>query len=166
MTLDAATQRRIGALLRAHRWVSLASLGKDGPECSWVAMAPEADFQGILLHLSRLASHTRNLLREPRACLAVSEPEHPSRDPQTLARLSLFGTVAVIPRESADHTAAAARYQERLPDAVPLFDFSDFQLFRMRVERARFVGGFAQAYSLDPAALKGVARVQDPGGIA
>ena len=157
MTLDRAQQQRIHRLIQGHRWAALASVGQDGPECSWVAHAPEPGFQGFLLHLSDLASHTRNLLREPRASLAISEQERPDTDPQTLARLTLFGSVAQIARDDPAYPAAAARYQQRLPDAVPLFEFGDFRLLRFRPARVRFIGGFARAFSLDAAALTALA---------
>ncbi|HXH04786.1 MAG TPA: pyridoxamine 5'-phosphate oxidase family protein, partial [Candidatus Competibacteraceae bacterium] len=144
--MDADAEGRLLALLGAHRWAALATLGRNGPEASWVAYALEPG-GGVLLHLSRLAAHTRNLLREPRASLAVSEPERPGHDPQQLARVTLFGQVAPIPREAAQYPVLRQCYLARLPEAEPLFGFGDFHLFLLLPERARFVGGFAQAHT-------------------
>lgn len=151
-------QQLMTALIRAKRWAALATQGPDGPEASWVAYVPEADCNGFLLHLSSLAAHTRHLLADPRAGLAISEAEQADADPQTLARVMIHGRVAVLAKDSADYQAAALRYQDRLPDSIPRFDFSDFQLLRLTPTRIRFVGGFARAYTLDAAALRAAAQ--------
>ena len=66
MAMNIQEQQLMVNLIRNRRWAALASLGVDGPEASWVAYAPEADFSGFLLHLSTLSAHTRNLLADPR----------------------------------------------------------------------------------------------------
>lgn len=147
--MNQSEYRRLTALIRARRWAAVATQGAQGPEASWVAYAPAADLSHFLLHISRLARHTGNLLQDPRACLAISEPERADGDPQQLARVMLQGRVELIPRDAADYPAAARRYQEWLPDSIPLFEFSDFLLFRLQPTQARFVAGFGRAYTLD-----------------
>ena len=92
-------------------------------DSSWVAYVPEADFSGFLLHLSTLSAHTRNLLADSRAGLAISEPERDDEDPQTLARVMIHGRVEIIAKDSADYRATSRRYQEHLPDSPPRFEF-------------------------------------------
>lgn len=146
--------RLLAELIRTSRWAALATLGRDGPEASWVAYAFEPDFSFFYLHLSRLAAHTRNLLADPRAGLAISQPDRAGLDPQQLARVGLQGRVAPIARDVPDYPRAAALYQQRLPDSEPLFGFGDFLLLRLEVERARFVGGFARAHTLSGEGLR------------
>ena len=52
----------IAALIRSQRVAALGTLRDDCPFVSMVAYAAEPDFGGLLLHLSRLAAHTRHLL--------------------------------------------------------------------------------------------------------
>ncbi len=147
--MDEQERRRLAAVIRNHRWAALATQGAQGPEASWVAYAPAVDFTYFLLHLSRLAGHTGNLLQDPRACLAISEQERAGSDPQVLARLMLQGQVELIPRAAAAYAAAARHYRERLPESAPLFEFSDFALFRLWPQRVRFIAGFGRAHTLD-----------------
>jgi putative heme iron utilization protein len=151
-------QQLMVELIRTRRWAALATQGRDGPEASWVAYIPEVDFSGFLLHLSTLAAHTRNLMANSRAGLAISAPERGDEDPQTLARVTIQGEVAIIAKDSADYRDAARRYQERLPASVPRFDFGDFLLLRLAPLRVRFVGGFARAYTLDGSGLRAAAQ--------
>ena len=150
----------IARLLREQRQAALGTSTADGaPFVSMVACVPEPDFGGLLLHLSGLSPHTGHLRRDPRAALMVYEPDGPHvADVQTLARLSLSGRVAVIPRDTPEYAAGRARYLERLPAAAMLFDFPDFALFRLIPSEARYVGGFARAYTLTPEQLRRAAQ--------
>lgn len=117
-----------------------------------VAYAPEATLDGLLLHLSRLAKHTRYLLQAGQAALVISAPDTGAGDdPQTLPRLSLQGHVTVLPHDHAEYDAARACYLARLPAAHARFEFADFMLLRFEPDQARYVGGFAQAHSLSRA---------------
>lgn len=147
-------QQLMADLIRNRHWAALATQGPEGPEASWVAYVPEADFGGFLLHLSTLAAHTRNLLADPRAGLAISEPERDGEDPQTLARVMIQGRIVVLSRNSEDYQEASRRYQEQLPGSASRFEFGDFLLLRLTPARIRFVGGFARAYTLDDIALR------------
>jgi putative heme iron utilization protein len=117
----------------------------------------ELDWSGFLINISQLAAHTRNLLQDPRASLAVSEIERAGDDPQELARLMIDGHVVVISKTAPDYKIAVQRYQDSLPASKRLFEFSDFILMRLQPLRIRFVGGFAQSYCLSPDALRTIA---------
>lgn len=155
--IDKQNQKRIRTLIDNHRWAALATLGENGPEVSWVAYAVEPDWSGFLLHISQLAAHTRNLLHDPRASLSTSETEKTGYDPQQLARLMMDGHVEIISKTAPDYHIAVQHYQTALPLSKRLFEFSDFMLMRFRPLEIRFVGGFAQSYTLSPAALQTMA---------
>ena len=152
-------KRRLAALLRASRWAALATVRDNVPLATWVALAPEDDLGGFLLHLSRLALHTRYLETNPRASLSLTEPDRGAGDPQELARVSLQGYIETIGRESAGYVAARERYLERFPAAAPTFEFTDFALVRFVAEFARYVSGFGRVHRLGPAELHALARV-------
>ena len=145
---------RLGRLLSERRWAALATVADGVPQVGWVAYVPEPGLTGYLLHLSTMAAHTRALLAEPRVSLAISEEDDGRDDPQTLARVTLNGTVAVVEREGEGYETAKACYLVRLPEAEPRFGFGDFALYRFTAEEARLVGGFGQAFRLGPGGLK------------
>ena len=89
--------------------------------------------------------------------LLICEPDDGREDVQTLARITLSGAATPIPPE--EHAQARERYLARLPAAAPLFDFPDFGLFRLVPQEARYVGGFARAYTLTPAHLRQAAQL-------
>ena len=123
----------LAGLIRGQRWAALATHGGGKPLA--------------------LSLHTRHLLADPAASLAISEADTGAGNPQTLARISLQGRVEEIPTDAPAYLAARALYERRLPSSAPLFGFGDFHLFRLVLEEARFVAGFAQAYTVTPPEL-------------
>ncbi|MEJ2565386.1 MAG: pyridoxamine 5'-phosphate oxidase family protein [Gammaproteobacteria bacterium] len=149
---------RVRQLLLERRWAALATLSEDAtPAVSYVAYVAEPGFDGFLLHLSRLALHTRNLLARPAAALAVSDTDTGEGDPQLLARISVQGAVAVIPRGTSDYRRAREHFLAKLPQAEQLFGFEDFVLLRFQPQAARYVGGFASAFQLSAEQLRQLA---------
>ena len=140
--------RAVARLLRDTRWAALATVGAHGPLATQVAWDPDPDLVGGLLHLSRLAAHTRHLLTDPGASLSLSEVDDGREDPQTLARVTLEGEATPLDRDAPEWTAARDRYLARFPAASQWFEFSDFTLFHFVIARARYVGGFANAHTL------------------
>ena len=132
-------------LVMTNRWAALATMGNDGPAASMVAYSWVSDLTSVLLFLSGLSDHTRNLLSEPRMALVISEADSGEEDPQTLARISLKGRAHVVERTSPEFTDLWGDYVRRLPDAGPRLGLGDFSLFRVVIDEAHFVGGFARA---------------------
>ncbi len=150
---------RLARLLRGQRWACLGTQADEKPYVSWVAFAVEADFSCLILHLSRLAKHTRNLEVEPAVSLALSEPDDGQGDPQQLARLTLEGTIEPVSSDNPDYARLKALYLQRLPDAEMLFQFSDFSLFRFAPQSGRYVEGFASSHAVNAEKLRAAADV-------
>ncbi len=156
MSRDEVLQK-LGQLILEQRWAALATVdGRCQPQASMAAYVPEPGFNGFLLHLSRLAAHTRNLLENPRVSLVISQPDGLNGDPQTLARVSLSGSIRPVERESEAYPQSRACYLARLPDAEQLFAFGDFLLLRLEPEAVRFVEGFGRAFSFAGSDLVGL----------
>jgi putative heme iron utilization protein len=147
----------VASLLRSQRQAALGTLRAGAPFVSMVAYAAEPDFGGFLLHLSLLAPHTRHLLADAHASLMVCEPDDERDDVQTLARITLVGTAT--PMAETAQAAGRAIYLARLPAAAPLFEFPDFSLFRFVPQEARYVGGFARAFTLTAEHLRQAAAL-------
>lgn len=91
-----------------------------------------------LFALSDLAEHSKNLARDARASLLVSE-SGAAGDPLAAGRVTLVGPTARLPE--GDRAAARERYLAAHPHAYYV-DFDDFALYRLDVEAVRYVGGF------------------------
>ncbi|HEX6736201.1 MAG TPA: pyridoxamine 5'-phosphate oxidase family protein [Azonexus sp.] len=111
-----------------------------------VPLVVDAAQQPWLL-ISALAEHTRNLLADPRASLAVVAPG--AANVQDAARTTLLGRI-----EAAQPSPAfLQRYLRYQPDAGQYLAL-DFQFFRMRIERVRFIGGVGRMGWLDAEAWR------------
>jgi len=147
-------------LVMAQRWAALATRGDEWPSASMVAYAPAPDLASLVLFLSSLSQHTRNLIREPRVALVISEPDLGTGDPQTLPRLSIRGTAEVVERSSPEFEEVWRTYVAWLPDAAPRLMLGDFSLFRVVIGEARYVGGFAQARTIPAERLSAAVDAQ------
>jgi len=126
---------------------ALGTLHQGEPFVSMVPYAIARD-GSFILHVSGLASHTRDMLDNPHVSLLITESEASGKMPQALARVTVQGQAAVLDRDSQDHIAAREVYLSRFPDAAPLFEFSDFKIFIVTPALARIIAGFGQAGSM------------------
>ena len=156
-----AIQQEVVRLVLAQRWAALATPHDQAPSAAMVAYAVEPGLGSLLLFLSQLSAHTRDLLADPRCALAISAPDTGESDPQLLPRVTLHGTALAVPRDAEDFALAGAFYVRRFPDALPRFELGDFHLFRVVVDSARYVGGFARAASFSGDQLRETARALD-----
>lgn len=138
-----------------QRQAALATVAADGaPHVGMVAFAIEPDGSALLLHLSTLAAHTRQLLAEPRVSLLLADPDSPEVDDvQTLARITIYGHAQPLAPDDVRYASCRAAYLRRFAAAEMRFGFADFVLVRVVVDQARFVGGFAQARTVTQAQL-------------
>lgn len=144
-------------LLRAARVGTLATARDGQPFAALVTPATAPDFS-VLLWLSSLSEHTRQLAAEPRCALLVSGAATET-NPQTAPRLTLTGLA-----EQIDDPALKSRWLAVHPYAALYAEFADFALWRIAPLAANLVGGFARATRLrradlapDPAAVAAIA---------
>lgn len=141
------------ALLAAQRVAALGTLGDDSaPFVSMVPFAVDAQDRSLVIHISGLAAHTRNLQRTPRASLMVCQAEVTGEPVHALPRVTL-DVQAADAAAGADAQACRDAYLARFPEAEPMTALGDFRFVRLRPLGARQVAGFGAARSLDVAEL-------------
>jgi putative heme iron utilization protein len=140
-------------LLRAARAATLATQ-KDGQPLASLVTPTCAPDLSVMIFISQLSEHTRQLRVEPRCSLMVmGEPI--SANPQTAPRVTING-VASLETDA----VLKARWLAVHPYAQLYAEFGDFSLWRIRPTSGQLVGGFARAFRLkasdltpDPAAV-------------
>ena len=143
-------------LLQHQPVAALATLHRGAPAVSMVPFALLPDATGLLIHVSALATHTRDMQRKPEVSLLVTGTLQDAETPLALPRVSVFGRARALARDSDAYALARDVYLHKLPDAEPLFDFGDFSLFVIEPTSARFVAGFGRALSLTKRTWRGV----------
>ena len=81
--------------------------------------------------------------------LLISQPDRASRNPLTLARVSLQGLAGPLEEGSPAFENARALYLTVHPTAAVNFQLPDFLLLGVRPESARFIAGFGKIFDLD-----------------
>lgn len=114
------------------------------PFGSLTPFAVSSEGEPILL-LSGIAEHTHNILADSRVSLFVQDSSA-SATPQAGARATILGRAEMIDGPSLDD--AKTRYLDRFPESARMFEMGDFRLFRLKIERVRYIGGFGEMYWL------------------
>jgi putative heme iron utilization protein len=148
MSAKAAIARR---LLNRESVGVLSTHSVDVEGYPFGSIAPYAlDYGGEpVVLISDIAQHTRNILANPKVSLTVFELH--AVDPQASARITLIGDAEPL---GAAETEACDRYSRHFPSTDTYFESHDFSFFRIRLRRARFIGGFGQIFWLEPDALR------------
>lgn len=137
----------LGQLIYGSRIAALGTLHQRVPFVSMVtyAIGKSGNF---ILHVSGLAAHTQDMLNHPEVSLLITESEASGKMPQALARVTVEGRAKRLNRDSEENSDARTIYLSRFPDATPLFEFSDFDIFVIKPVSARFIAGFGRALTL------------------
>jgi heme iron utilization protein len=101
------------------------------------------DGEPILL-ISDIAQHTRNIKHNNKVSLTVFDQQ--ADDPQAGSRLTWVGDAEPVdPRDEETRD----RYLRYFPSSESYFETHDFSFYRIRLRRARFIGGFGQIYWIE-----------------
>lgn len=146
--MDAETASLLRRLLDHGPVAALATLHGQEPAVSMVPFVLPAGESALVIHVSALATHTRDMLEYPRVGVLVMASVEGSGSPQALPRVTLQADARVLPRDGAAYAAARAHYLARFPDSAQTFELADFSLFALQPVSARLIGGFGRAYGL------------------
>lgn len=148
--MDTGQARALRQLLEGQEVAALGTLHDGEP---FVSMVPYALLPGagiFVIHVSALASHTRDMERHDGVSLLVMEERSPEVPAQALPRVTVQGRALRCPPEDARHAAAREAYLSRFPASQEMFGFGDFSLFLVEPRSVRFVAGFGRAHSVLP----------------
>src|SRR5438105_734605 len=98
--------------------------------------------------ISEIAQHTRNIKQNDKVSLTVFD--QCVDDPQASSRLTWIGDAEPV---NPSERGIYHRYLRYFPAAESYFETHDFSLYRIRLRRARFIGGFGQIYWIEPDAM-------------
>lgn len=141
---------QVRSLLHAQRVAALGTIAADGAALvSMVPFAIEPRQRCLVIHVSDLAAHTRNLQTTTRVSLMVMQSEVPGEPVHALPRVSFDGIASIPKPDSPAWRACRAAYLERFPEAELMTQLGDFKFVAIDVKGARQVAGFGSARSID-----------------
>ncbi|BCK86909.1 hypothetical protein MIZ01_0675 [Sideroxyarcus emersonii] len=137
-----ATARAARQLLRAHRYGALGTLSKKFDGHPFGSITPYlVDHDGSLLILiSALAEHTKNIRHDPRVSLITHNQE--DAHIQAQGRITVIGTASLV----AEREQAGKRFLRYFPEAQTCFDMGDFAFYRIAPLMLRYIGGFGDIH--------------------
>ncbi|MBS0291071.1 MAG: pyridoxamine 5'-phosphate oxidase family protein [Proteobacteria bacterium] len=160
MPHESRLDQSLRQLLTSRRTAALATLPPAGdgsaqqaamPMVSFVPFAVDVDAGAIVIHVSALAAHTRNLQQQPLVSLLIAAPEEPGQPVHALERVTVFGRATELAADDAAESRQA--YLSRFPEAEPMTALPDFRFVQITPLGARHVAGFGAARDLSADAL-------------
>lgn len=160
MPHESRLDQSLRQLLQGRRTAALGTLQAAPPEAgatgqvaavSFVPYAIDPAARVLLIHVSALAAHSRNLQHSPLVSLLITAPEEPDQPVHALERVTVYGRATVLAPEAAG--AARAAYLRRFPEAEPMTALGDFRFVQIAPLGARHVAGFGAARDLSADAL-------------
>lgn len=162
MTHEPRLTAALRSLLHTQRVAALGTLGEDGHAfVSMVPFAIDGSSGHLVIHVSGLAAHARNLQATPRVSLMVLQPEVAGEPVHALPRVTLDGMASTPAVDSATWLQARTAYLQRFPDVEYMTQLGDFRFVVIEITGAHQVAGFGAARSVDAQELAQVLR--DPG---
>jgi predicted pyridoxine 5'-phosphate oxidase superfamily flavin-nucleotide-binding protein len=159
MTHEPRLTLALRSLLNTQRVAALGTLDEAGQAfVSMVPFAIDSDTGALVIHVSGLAAHARNLERTPRVSLLVMQAEVASEPVHALPRVTLDAVATVLTVGSPAWVSARAAYLARFPDVEYMTQLGDFRFVALAVTGARQVAGFGAARSIDADELAQVLR--------
>lgn len=155
---DTGTLAVLAQLLRSERIGALGTLRGGAPLVSMAPFLAEDDFSALWLHLSRLAWHTQDMLREPRVAFSIAQTDDGRADPYTLARVTIRAHATQLPPEGAEHVRLKRAWLARFTEAQTHFQLADFSFWRLTPRDARLVAGLGRIHNLNAGALRAAAK--------
>lgn len=142
--------RELRHLLHTQRVAALGTLDDNGaPYVSMVPYAIVPDPACLVIHVSALAAHTRNLQAHSAVSLLVMQPQESGAPVHALPRVTLQGRASLIEPDRGLWQTARRAYLARFPESEPMTHLGDFRFVAIQIEMARQVAGFGAARSLD-----------------
>jgi putative heme iron utilization protein len=146
--MDTQDAQALQALIDSQPVAALATLHNGDPAVSMTPFARVPGSTRFVIHVSALATHTRDMLQHPAVSLLITAPLHDADSPLALPRASVQGTAQRCEPGSPGYDEARAAYLAKLPDSEELFSFGDFSLFVIEARALRYVAGFGRAMSV------------------
>jgi putative heme iron utilization protein len=159
MTHEPRLTLALRSLLNTQRVAALGTLDEAGHAfVSMVPFAIDGSSGALVIHVSGLAAHARNLERTPHVSLMVMQAEVSGEPVHALQRVTLEGLSSVLAVDSTAWVRARAAYLARFADVEYMTQLGDFRFVTIAVSGARQVAGFGAARSIDADELAQVLR--------
>lgn len=148
MSIEQAVPDALASLQATVSSAQLATVGEDGePHAGYTPFV--LDGHHLIIFVSQLAAHTRDLLANGRVSVMIISDEAEASQIFARTRVSYQCRAQVVGADESEREALLDSLQQRHGKMFSLLrQLPDFVLFRLIPQRGQFVMGFGKAYRL------------------
>lgn len=145
---DISPEQALVELKKNCKTIVMSTLSENGhPHCSYTPFC--LDGNSLLIYISELAEHTRNIFSNPSLSVMLIADEADTKQMFARTRLTLTCEAKAIARDTEDYDKLLEQFQSKHGKTVELLrSLPDFHLVRLTPRSGRIVLGFGQAYQL------------------
>lgn len=124
----------------------LSTISVDVPGYPFGSVTPYAMTHDgrVVIYVSSIAQHTKNILADPKVCLTVATAPGGRSSRQALGRVTVIGDAELVPAERVD--AVSERYFQFFPESRAYASTHDFSFYWIEPRRIRHIAGFGQIF--------------------
>lgn len=149
----ADSYKRAWQFIAAHQLGSLGTISARDPEMPNVSTATymiRKDTKELVMYLDVNATHSKNMAAKPKVSFMLSDQSKDGpKDLNDRARLTFYGTIRKVDRNSDEHKLLEKRYFAIFPAAVGYQDAAanhDFAFYAFIPTRIFWIEGFGLVY--------------------
>ena len=142
-----AALQQAKSLCASHNSLFLSTLSnnrKDFPFASVAQYLYGAD-NHFYLFISDIAQHSKNLAKHPQLSFMILNQQQ--QDDAENPRVTVMANAEKLTRDSSQ--TLISEFVEQHPKAAQYAELADFHIWRLTVQRVRYIGGFGQAFWLE-----------------
>lgn len=166
--MSSKTEQACRDFLQRRRTLVLSTLSQDGTVDNGAVPFVWASESELVILVSELAAHTRNLLNllaQPNSKATVSglllADESETEELFARERLSLSLSVAEVARPGEEADRLFTLFSKQFGEVIKVLQtLPDFHLFKLKVEKGRYVHGFGAAYEFSESPCCELSRVK------
>jgi hypothetical protein len=135
--------------LKQHQSGILSTQSQRYPGYPFGSLVPYliSDSGQIVIYISELAEHSKNIALDNRVALTVSETDNP-RSPASGARITCLAKASPI--DISQRPALETCYRQRFDDAETILALPGFHFYQLELTAVRLISGFGEIAWLSP----------------
>jgi hypothetical protein len=141
-------QDSIDALIESRRSILIASLNKNN--LAEISATPFVKIGlSFYIYISELASHTQNIMLNPKLSVMLIEDEQDTKNAFARKRLSYECTATLLEKNSQESLSILEQFEQKQGKTVSVLkQLPDFHLFELKAISGNYIEGFGKAFRL------------------
>lgn len=149
---DSVIKQELDKFINSFKSVIISSISKDGYGLASYSTITKVD-ESFYIYISKVSDHYQNIISNPdKISILFLEDEHSAKTILARKRATFRAEAIKIERDSKEFAKFATEFVAKFKEqsgAEQVITMRDFDLFRLKFGKCRYVKGFGGAYDIE-----------------